>query len=205
MCFIGMAIKNIHKLIKKGIVFASVPFLFQVLVRNSLAVLSGSESPRVFCENLNISVCPLTESSQKVLYRDFSKYIHTLKSTFTIELWSFSFFILSQFSMNVYNPLGRTVSWPVRLPVNGSLYSVTDTNGKAVDSQVGNYVFMSFKRVCNIYDMKSSSLLPLLSVRWFHSLSQHSKWGGTEVMLKVSWFSRLKLLLLATLRTSSPC
>uniref|UniRef100_A0A671T5G0 Alpha-mannosidase n=1 Tax=Sinocyclocheilus anshuiensis TaxID=1608454 RepID=A0A671T5G0_9TELE len=105
----------------------------EVLVRNSLAVLSGSESPRVFCENLNISVCPLTESSQK-------------------------------FSMNVYNPLGRTVSWPVRLPVNGSLYSVTDTNGKAVNSQVGNYVCMSFKLICNIYDMKSSSLLPLLSV-----------------------------------------
>uniref|UniRef100_A0A8C2A1D1 Alpha-mannosidase n=1 Tax=Cyprinus carpio TaxID=7962 RepID=A0A8C2A1D1_CYPCA len=111
----------------------------EVLVRNSLAVLSGSESPRVFCENLNISVCPLTESSQK-------------------------------FSMNVYNPLGRTVSWPVRLPVNGSLYNVTDSNGKAVDSQVGNYVFMSFKRICNIYDMKSSSLLPLLSVRWFYGL-----------------------------------
>ncbi len=109
-----------------------------MLVRNSLAVLSGSESPRVFCENLNISVCPLTESSQKVLYTDFSKHIHTIKSTFTID----SLFILSQFSMNVYNPLGRTVSWPVRLPVNGSLYSVTDTNGKAVDSQVGNYVFM---------------------------------------------------------------
>uniref|UniRef100_A0A8C1PA33 Alpha-mannosidase n=1 Tax=Cyprinus carpio TaxID=7962 RepID=A0A8C1PA33_CYPCA len=88
----------------------------EVLVRNSLAVLSGSESPRVFCENLNISVCPLTESSQK-------------------------------FSMNVYNPLGRTVSWPVRLPVNGSLYNVTDSNGKAVDSQVGNYVFMSFKHI----------------------------------------------------------
>uniref|UniRef100_A0A672K917 Alpha-mannosidase n=1 Tax=Sinocyclocheilus grahami TaxID=75366 RepID=A0A672K917_SINGR len=107
----------------------------EVLVRNSLAVLSGSESPRVFCENLNISVCPLTESSQKVLY----------------------------FSMNVYNPLGRTVSWPVRLPVNGSLYSVTDTKGKTVDSQVGNYVCMSFKLICNIYDMKSSSLLLLLS------------------------------------------
>ncbi|CAM4731854.1 unnamed protein product [Leuciscus chuanchicus] len=77
----------------------------EVLVFNSLAVLSGSEALRVFCENLNISVCPLTESSHK-------------------------------FSMNVYNPLGRTVSWPVRLPVNGSVYSVTDANGKAVDSQV---------------------------------------------------------------------
>uniref|UniRef100_A0A672MN49 Lysosomal alpha-mannosidase n=1 Tax=Sinocyclocheilus grahami TaxID=75366 RepID=A0A672MN49_SINGR len=85
----------------------------EVLVRNSLAVLSGSEAPRVFCENLNISVCPLTESSHK-------------------------------FSMNVYNPLGRTVSWPVRLPVNGSVYNVTDANGRAVDSQVGN-VFISLK------------------------------------------------------------
>uniref|UniRef100_A0A8C1WCW0 Alpha-mannosidase n=1 Tax=Cyprinus carpio TaxID=7962 RepID=A0A8C1WCW0_CYPCA len=108
----------------------------EVLVRNSLAILSGSEAPRVFCENLNISVCPLTESSHK-------------------------------FSMNVYNPLGRTVSWPVRLPVNGSVYSVTDANGRAVDSQVGN-VFISLKCTCYIYDMKSSCLLPLLSVRWFH-------------------------------------
>uniref|UniRef100_A0A671NL22 Alpha-mannosidase n=1 Tax=Sinocyclocheilus anshuiensis TaxID=1608454 RepID=A0A671NL22_9TELE len=113
----------------------------EVLVRNSLAVLSGSEAPRVFCENLNISVCPLTESSHK-------------------------------FSMNVYNPLGRTVSWPVRLPVNGSVYSVTDANGRAVDSQVGN-VFISLKCTCYIYDMKSSCLLPLLSVRWFHCLSPH--------------------------------
>uniref|UniRef100_A0A8C2PZI1 Alpha-mannosidase n=1 Tax=Cyprinus carpio TaxID=7962 RepID=A0A8C2PZI1_CYPCA len=102
----------------------------EVLVRNSLAILSGSEAPRVFCENLNISVCPLTESSHK-------------------------------FSMNVYNPLGRTVSWPVRLPVNGSVYSVTDANGRAVDSQVGN-VFISLKCTCYIYDMKSSCLLPLL-------------------------------------------
>ncbi|RXN26527.1 lysosomal alpha-mannosidase [Labeo rohita] len=77
----------------------------EILVRNSLAVLSGSEAPRVFCENLNISVCPLTESSHK-------------------------------FSMNVYNPLGRTVSWPVRLPVNGSAYNVTDSTGKTVESQV---------------------------------------------------------------------
>uniref|UniRef100_A0A673FTU5 Lysosomal alpha-mannosidase n=1 Tax=Sinocyclocheilus rhinocerous TaxID=307959 RepID=A0A673FTU5_9TELE len=77
-----------------------------------------------------------------------------------------------EFSMNVYNPLGRTVSWPVRLPVNGSVYSVTDANGRAVDSQVGN-VFISLKCTCYIYDMKSSCLLPLLSVRWFHCLSPH--------------------------------
>uniref|UniRef100_A0A8C1IVP2 Alpha-mannosidase n=1 Tax=Cyprinus carpio TaxID=7962 RepID=A0A8C1IVP2_CYPCA len=121
----------------------------EVLVRNSLAILSGSEAPRVFCENLNISVCPLTESSHK-------------------------------FSMNVYNPLGRTVSWPVRLPVNGSVYSVTDANGRAVDSQVGN-VFISLKCTCYIYDMKSSCLLPLLSVRWFHCLSPHRNINNKSV------------------------
>ncbi|KAL1005722.1 hypothetical protein UPYG_G00063150 [Umbra pygmaea] len=77
----------------------------QVLVSNALAALSGSSSPRVYCENLNISVCPLTETSNK-------------------------------FSVNVYNPLARPVSWPVRLPVNGTAYSVTDSDGKAVDSQV---------------------------------------------------------------------
>uniref|UniRef100_A0AAY5JWD1 Lysosomal alpha-mannosidase n=1 Tax=Esox lucius TaxID=8010 RepID=A0AAY5JWD1_ESOLU len=35
----------------------------QVLVSNTLAALSGSSAPRVYCEHLNISVCPLTESS----------------------------------------------------------------------------------------------------------------------------------------------
>ncbi|XP_010871016.2 lysosomal alpha-mannosidase [Esox lucius] len=37
----------------------------QVLVSNTLAALSGSSAPRVYCEHLNISVCPLTESSSK--------------------------------------------------------------------------------------------------------------------------------------------
>uniref|UniRef100_A0AAY4F1G4 Alpha-mannosidase n=1 Tax=Denticeps clupeoides TaxID=299321 RepID=A0AAY4F1G4_9TELE len=75
----------------------------QVLVSNSLAALSGSDAPRVYCENLNISVCPLTESSPK-------------------------------FTMNVYNPLGHAVMWPVRLPVNGTAYGVFDAKGSPVDS-----------------------------------------------------------------------
>ncbi|XP_074544747.1 lysosomal alpha-mannosidase [Halichoeres trimaculatus] len=77
----------------------------QVLVSNSLATLSGSSAERIYCDNLNISVCPLSESSKK-------------------------------FSVNVYNPLARPVTWPVRLPVNGSAYAVSDANGKSVDSQV---------------------------------------------------------------------
>nr|XP_046229733.1 lysosomal alpha-mannosidase [Scatophagus argus] len=77
----------------------------QVLVSNSLAALSGSSAERIYCDNLNISVCPLTESSKK-------------------------------FSVNVYNPLARPVTWPVRLPVNGTAYAVSDASGKSVDCQV---------------------------------------------------------------------
>lgn len=41
----------------------------QVLVSNSLAALSGSRSERVYCDSLNVSVCPLTESGRKVTHR----------------------------------------------------------------------------------------------------------------------------------------
>ncbi|XP_075939113.1 LOW QUALITY PROTEIN: lysosomal alpha-mannosidase [Anarhichas minor] len=77
----------------------------QVLVSNSLSALSGSSAERIYCDSLNISVCPLTESSKK-------------------------------FSVHVYNPLARPVTWPVRLPVNGSSYEVSDAEGRSVDCQV---------------------------------------------------------------------
>lgn len=47
---------------------------------------------------------------------------------------------LVQFSLSVYNPLGRSVTWPVRLPVNGTVYAVTDAQGKPVDCQVSQSV-----------------------------------------------------------------
>ncbi|CAG12505.1 unnamed protein product, partial [Tetraodon nigroviridis] len=72
---------------------------------NSLAALSGSASQRIYCDSLNISVCPLTESSRK-------------------------------FSVNVYNPLARPVVWPVRLPVNGTAYAVSDAKGRSVNCEV---------------------------------------------------------------------
>ncbi|KAF7652581.1 hypothetical protein LDENG_00095180 [Lucifuga dentata] len=77
----------------------------QVLVSNSLAALSGSSAERFYCDNLNISVCPLSEASKK-------------------------------FSVNVYNPLARPVTWPIRLPVNGTAYAISDADGKSVDCQV---------------------------------------------------------------------
>nr|XP_043872004.1 lysosomal alpha-mannosidase [Solea senegalensis] len=77
----------------------------QVVVSNSLAALSGSSAERFYCDNLNISVCPLTESSKK-------------------------------FSVGVYNPLARPVSWSVRLPVNGTAYVISDPKGKPVDCEV---------------------------------------------------------------------
>lgn len=41
-----------------------------------------------------------------------------------------------QFTMTVYNPLGRAVSHWVRLPVIGKSFVITDPNGKSVPSQV---------------------------------------------------------------------
>ena len=40
--------------------------LCQVVVSNSLAALSGSSAGRIYCDNLNVSACPLTEASKKV-------------------------------------------------------------------------------------------------------------------------------------------
>ncbi|XP_066472931.1 lysosomal alpha-mannosidase [Tiliqua scincoides] len=42
----------------------------------------------------------------------------------------------SKFMLIVYNPLARPVNWNIRLPVNGSLYSVVAPNGQAVLNKV---------------------------------------------------------------------
>ncbi|XP_029440965.1 lysosomal alpha-mannosidase [Rhinatrema bivittatum] len=77
----------------------------QVLVSNALASLMGSKEDFVFCNKLNISVCPPTEIS-------------------------------SRFQVILYNPLGRSVCWNVRLPVSGVAYNVTDPGGQMVPSEV---------------------------------------------------------------------
>ncbi|XP_031470049.1 lysosomal alpha-mannosidase [Phasianus colchicus] len=75
----------------------------QVLVANALSVLGGSKESFVFCEALNVSVCPITEAAES-------------------------------FSVILYNPLPRRILWPIRLPVNGTSYVVTDPDGRAVPS-----------------------------------------------------------------------
>ncbi|NXB04666.1 MA2B1 mannosidase, partial [Cnemophilus loriae] len=77
----------------------------QVLVANALSLLGGTKDPFVFCNALNISVCPLSEST-------------------------------AHFTVILYNPLAWGVAWPVRLPVKGSSYAVTDPQGRPVASQV---------------------------------------------------------------------
>ncbi|NXY26118.1 MA2B1 mannosidase, partial [Atrichornis clamosus] len=73
----------------------------QVLVANALSVLGGTKDPLVFCNALNISVCPLSETT-------------------------------TNFTVILYNPLAWGVAWPVRLPVSGSSYAVTDPQGQTV-------------------------------------------------------------------------
>ncbi|XP_039626448.1 lysosomal alpha-mannosidase [Polypterus senegalus] len=77
----------------------------QILVSNAVSALSGNKSPSIYCQHLNISVCPTSEE-------------------------------LGTFSVTLYNPLVRRITWTVRLPVNGTQYSVTDPAGKVVDNEV---------------------------------------------------------------------
>ncbi|NXV39293.1 MA2B1 mannosidase, partial [Rissa tridactyla] len=77
----------------------------QLLVANALASLGGNKENFIFCNALNVSVCPLTEAA-------------------------------GRFTVILYNPLGRPVSWPIRLPVNGGSYAVTDPQGQPVPSEV---------------------------------------------------------------------
>lgn len=113
---------------------------------------------------------------------------------------------LTQFSVNVYNPLARPVTWPVRLPVNGTAYVVSDANGKSVDSQVSFCVcFKTLKHffALNKY-MKLAAPLCLRS-RWFQCPQPPGRWGGAEASPSTSWCSRCRRLLWATPPTPCPC
>ncbi|XP_048377727.1 lysosomal alpha-mannosidase isoform X2 [Stegostoma tigrinum] len=77
----------------------------EVLVSNALASLSGMKQHFIFCDKLNISVCPGIEE-------------------------------LNEFTVTVYNPLARAVSVYVRIPVNGTDYTVYDSKASLVPSQV---------------------------------------------------------------------
>ncbi|XP_068130308.1 lysosomal alpha-mannosidase [Hyperolius riggenbachi] len=77
----------------------------QVVVSNALASLAGSKENFVFCRLLNISVCPVTETS-------------------------------TSFSVYIYNPLGRTVTHYVRVPVNGAAYVIKGPSGESIPSEV---------------------------------------------------------------------
>ena len=138
--------------------------LCQVVVSNSLAALSGSSVGRIYCDNLNVSACPLTEASKKVTRIQAHSCTHARAHRWharTHLRWNIRFFTsysifgfscvisfsvpvsLSQFSVNVYNSLARPVVWPVRLPVNASAYTVLDATGAPVDCQVSVCVFQT--------------------------------------------------------------
>ncbi|KAG8441431.1 hypothetical protein GDO86_006973, partial [Hymenochirus boettgeri] len=77
----------------------------QVVISNSLSILTGNKENFVFCNLLNISVCHLTETAD-------------------------------HFKVLVYNPLGHSVRWNIRLPVNGHAYLVTDPKGETITNEV---------------------------------------------------------------------
>lgn len=52
--------------------------------------------------------------------------------------------------MIIYNPLARSVDWNVRLPVNGSHYSVVAPDGQNILNEVGGVGLESFRHYCEL-------------------------------------------------------
>ncbi|CAG2167933.1 unnamed protein product [Oppiella nova] len=83
----------------------------QHVVADGLSKLSAKQvsAPKVeplFCEHLNVSACPVTESDDPLL------------------------------TVTVYNPMGRAINHTVRLPVTNKMFHVVDPAGQSVDSHV---------------------------------------------------------------------
>ncbi|NXD73731.1 MA2B1 mannosidase, partial [Eolophus roseicapillus] len=105
----------------------------QILVSNALSSLSGTKETFTFCNSLNISVCPLTEASSQVSGDGGGPgrvWGGAGQGSWPLAPWG-GFLVL------LYNPLGRRVSWPIRLPVHGASYTVTDPHGQPVPSGGG--------------------------------------------------------------------
>uniref|UniRef100_A0A669B7B2 Alpha-mannosidase n=1 Tax=Oreochromis niloticus TaxID=8128 RepID=A0A669B7B2_ORENI len=82
----------------------------------------------------------------------------------------------SKLSFNVYNPLARPVTWPVRLPVNGTAYSVSDASGKAVDCQVSMCASSKYEMIQN----KLCSCQTFLQVTFDHETGLISSLNNLE-------------------------
>ena len=87
---------------------------------NSLVSKDKDKMDFHFCEYLNISACPSSESGN-VCYYAIKRFIRLLKK---------------QFNLLVYNPLGRAYQWYLRFPVNTHAVTVTGPTGKDMSVEV---------------------------------------------------------------------
>ncbi|XP_071483413.1 lysosomal alpha-mannosidase-like [Diadema antillarum] len=87
---------------------------------------------RVDCQTL-ISEAISADVSQKFSYHLQDSSDHCDYANISICAASES---LSQFVVVVYNPIARSVTWPVRLPVNHATYTVVGPDGKSVPNQI---------------------------------------------------------------------
>jgi len=110
---------------------------------------------------------------------------------------------LSQFSVNVYNPLVRPVSWPVRLPVNGTSYEVSDAEGRPVDCQVCVCVCVCVLVHKAVLGVWVKFPLPVVC-RWSRCPRLRAPCGGSAASPWASWCSWLALLRWASPPTPCP-
>ncbi|KAK2087428.1 hypothetical protein P7K49_033335 [Saguinus oedipus] len=124
----------------------------QVLLSNALARLRGFKEHFTFCRQLNISICPLSQTAARVSRNGRSGHRAdglavtapgpprgvSMRSGWAWRKLAVTHTLSPQFLVTIYNPLGRKVNWMVRLPVSEGVFVVKDPNGRTVPSDVSS-------------------------------------------------------------------
>uniref|UniRef100_A0A8C5D6X5 Alpha-mannosidase n=1 Tax=Gouania willdenowi TaxID=441366 RepID=A0A8C5D6X5_GOUWI len=130
----------------------------QVVVSNSLAALSGSSAERLYCDNLNISVCPLTESSKKFSVTVYNPLARSVASAVRLPVNGSVYIVLDAGGKSVdcqvrtklflYTFVNTVIletfpnfllTWRVRVCV--SRYNASDGNNAHSNQSSGAYIF----------------------------------------------------------------
>uniref|UniRef100_A0A8C5AWH7 Lysosomal alpha-mannosidase n=1 Tax=Gadus morhua TaxID=8049 RepID=A0A8C5AWH7_GADMO len=128
----------------------------QVVVSNSLAALSGSSAGRIYCDNLNVSACPLTEASKKVTDIHAHSCTHAPVKT---KIWIEEYFFnrvcvcvcvcVCQFVRATFDPAtglldsltNLETQQTIRLTQNFYWYNASDGKSSISDQASGAYIF----------------------------------------------------------------
>uniref|UniRef100_A0A8C5CIB9 Lysosomal alpha-mannosidase n=1 Tax=Gadus morhua TaxID=8049 RepID=A0A8C5CIB9_GADMO len=108
----------------------------QVVVSNSLAALSGSSAGRIYCDNLNVSACPLTEASKKVTDIHAHSCTHARP-----HRWHFVRATFDPATGLLDSLTNLETQQTIRLTQNFYWYNASDGKSSISDQASGAYIF----------------------------------------------------------------